>query len=198
MLGRIYYQALSLHRPHSTIQSNSRQFGNRMNKAIEDRLHALECRLERVESQLELYQALSTYGPAVDSLSLDLAASLWTHDGVYDIGDERFDMAGHADILDTLNADYHKDLVAKGCAHTMSLPLIAIKEQQAIGLGYHRLYTHEDTGFGLHRLSVSRWDWVKESGRWVATRRTHRLLDGSPEARELIRQTLADMQSLKG
>ena len=168
-----------------------------MSTAIEDRLNALEHRLQDVESQLELYQAVSTYGPAVDSLSLDLAASLWTEDGVYDIGDERFDMAGHADILDTLNADYHQDLVAKGCAHTMSLPLIAIKDDKAIGLGYHRLYTHQDAGFGLHRLSISRWDWVKASGRWVATRRTHRLLDGSPEGRELIRQTLDDMQTLK-
>ncbi len=168
-----------------------------MSKTLEDRLNALEHRLGHVESQLELYQAVSTYGPAVDSLELELAASLWTRDGVYDIGDARFDMAGHAEILDTLSADYHKELVANGCAHTMSLPLIAIKDETAIGLGYHRLYTHEDTGFGLHRLSVSRWDWVKDSGRWVATRRTHRLLDGSPEARELIRQTLADMQSLK-
>ena len=168
-----------------------------MSNAIEDRLNALENRLQLVETQLELYQAVSTYGPAVDSLELELAASLWTEDGVYDIGDDRFDMAGHAEILDTLNADYHKDLVAKGCAHTMSLPLIAIKDDTAIGLGYHRLYTHEDTDFGLHRLSVSRWDWINESGRWVAKRRTHRLLDGSPEARDLIRQTLTDMQALK-
>ena len=82
-----------------------------MSKSIEDRLNALENRLKHVESQLELYQAVSTYGPAVDSLTLDLAASLWTEDGVYDIGDERFDMAGHAEIFNTLNADYHKDLV---------------------------------------------------------------------------------------
>lgn len=169
-----------------------------MSKTLEDRLNALETRLQHVENQLALYQAVSTYGPAVDSLELELAASLWTDDGVYDIGDERFDMAGHADILDTLNADYHQALVAEGCAHTMSLPLIAIKEDKAIGLGYHRLYTHQDEGFGLHRLSVSRWDWVNASGHWVAERRTHRLLDGSPEARDLIRQTLADMQALKG
>ena len=168
-----------------------------MSKTFEDRLNALETRLQDVESQLELYQAVSTYGPAVDSLELGLAASLWTEDGIYDIGDDRFDMAGHAEILDTLSADYHQDLVANGCAHTMSLPLIAIKDDKAIGLGYHRLYTHENSGFGLHRLSVSRWDWVKESGRWVATRRTHRLLNGSPEARDLMRQTLADIQALK-
>lgn len=169
-----------------------------MTDSIEQRLHTLETRLQLVEDQLQLYQALSTYGPAVDSMSLELAASLWTEGGVYDIGDERFDMKGHQEILDTLNADYHRELVANGCAHTMSLPLITIKGDRAIGLGYHRLYKHDDEAFVVHRLSVSRWDWRKQADRWMATRRTHRLLDGSQEARSLISQTLEEMQALRG
>ena len=129
--------------------------------STEERIAQLEARLTQVEDQLALYQSVSAYGPAVDSLQSKIAAELWTEEGVYDIGDPQFDAAGRDEIQALFDADYHRGLVASGCAHTMTLPHIKIAGDRAIGLGYHRLFTQDSGGYQLFRLSVSRWEWVR-------------------------------------
>lgn len=164
-------------------------------QAMAERLAAMESRLAQVEDQLALYQSVSAYGPAVDSLQSAMAAELWTEDGVYDIGDPRFDASGREAIQALFEADYHRHLVAQGCAHAMTLPHIRIAGDRALGLGYHRLFTHTDEGYQLFRLSVSRWEWQRTAQGWRTTRRVHRLLDESGAGRELLRQTLADLET---
>ena len=44
--------------------------------SLEQRIAALEARLTQVEDQLAFYQAVATYGPAVDSLTNDVAGDL--------------------------------------------------------------------------------------------------------------------------
>ena len=160
---------------------------------LEAKLAWMEARLQAVEDQLALYQSVSAYGPAVDALQTQMAAELWTEDGVYDIGDARFDARGHAAIEALFTAEYHQSLVAQGCAHTMTLPHIKIAGDRALGLGYHRLFTHTDGEYRLFRLSVSRWEWMRTDQGWRTTRRVHRLLDESGEGRALLQRTLTDM-----
>ena len=165
--------------------------------ALSESIRELKARLTTVEDQLALYQSVSAYGPAVDSLQNQMAAELWTEDGVYDIGDPRFDAQGREAIQALFDADYHQQLVAQGCAHTMTLPHIVISGDRALGLGYHRLFTQERGGYELFRLSVSRWEWLKTESGWQTTRRVHRLVAEDGAAQVLLRDTLADMKAFE-
>jgi len=159
-------------------------------------IEELTRRLSAVEDQLALYQSVSAYGPAVDSLQNQMASELWTEDGVYDVGDPRFDASGREAIKGLFDADYHQQLVAQGCAHTMTMPHVVVSADVALGLGYHRLFTHEAEGYQLFRLSVSRWEWRRTNAGWLTTRRVHRLLSDNGVGRDLLRQTLEDMDRL--
>jgi hypothetical protein len=164
--------------------------------SLEQRIATLEARLTQVEDQLALYQAVTTYGPAVDSLTNDVAGDLWFEDGSYDIGDPSFAMDSREEIIAVMNGAGHGALVNQGCAHVMSTPLVGIAGDRAIGLGYHRLYRHTGAGYECYRLSVSRWDWIRDGSSWRAHKRTHRLLDGSADARTLLRETLLEIRSM--
>jgi hypothetical protein len=158
-------------------------------------IEALEQRVRALEDQIALYQAVSAYGPAVDSLSAEAAASLWTEDGVYDAGGPPApQMNGREAIIKMVNTDPHQSLAAQGCGHMMTLPLLKVDGDQAVGLGYHRLYQRAGDGFKLWRLTASRWDWVRQPDGWKAARRTHRVIDGGDEARSLLRDTLREIR----
>jgi hypothetical protein len=45
---------------------------------VEEAVRRLEERVSLLEDQVELYQLISSYGPAVDSGSGDVAAGIWT------------------------------------------------------------------------------------------------------------------------
>lgn len=157
----------------------------------------LRARVQALEDQLALYQSVATYGPAVDSRSTEAAAGLWSEGGVYDVGPAPVGpMHGRQDISAMLEGEIHGSLVAQGCAHLMTLPLVRINGDRAVGLGYHRLYVREAEadGFRLWRLTASRWDWARAGARWEVVNRTHRLLDGSEEARTLLRNSLAEIR----
>ncbi|MFJ4268666.1 nuclear transport factor 2 family protein [Paenarthrobacter nicotinovorans] len=167
-----------------------------MTKTPEDRLEELERRLKVLEDHVALYQALSAYGPSVDSMELDEALDLWEEDGVYDLGDGYPDMVGREGIRAMLEGPIHAGFVQRGCAHTMSLPLLKIDGDTAVGIGYHRLYAQAGDGAHVARLTASRWEWRRQaSGEWKAVKRTHRLLDGREEGRTLLRDTLKEIKS---
>jgi hypothetical protein len=169
----------------------------------EARIAELERRVGILEDHIALYQALSTYGPSVDSMEFTHALALWTKDGVYDLGDgfPELDegrgvhyLTGPEDIVRMLNGKSSRKYFEQGCAHIMTMPLLKIHGDRAIGLGYHRTYIHEAGGARLSRLTASRWEWERqESGGWKAVRRTHRLIDGREAGRALLRDTLLEI-----
>ncbi len=164
-----------------------------MNEDTSKRLAALEARIKDLEDHIALFQTLSTYGPAVDSLQHDEATKLWTDDGIYS-GDSR-EMRGRAEIKEMLDGPDHRSYVAQGCSHIMSMPLLKIEGDRAVGLGYHQLFRHTERGFELFRLTVSRWDWVRAPEGWKAVKRSHRLLNGNASARELLRTTYQEIMN---
>ena len=52
----------------------------------DDRIAALERRVQALDDQLAICQLIATYGPAVDSESAEAVGELWSADGVYDPG----------------------------------------------------------------------------------------------------------------
>jgi hypothetical protein len=168
------------------------------------RIADLERRVQLLEDHIALYQALTTYGPSVDSMEVDEALQLWTEDGVYDLGDGfpaledgegALYLNGREEIRQMLEGPLHAGgFVKQGCAHIMSVPLLKIEGDRAIGIGYHRLHAHGDDGARVARLTASRWEWQRqESGGWKAVLRTHRLLDGREAGRTLLRETLKEI-----
>ena len=153
----------------------------------------LRRRVQHLEDQLELMAMMATYGPAVDSLSIDEAASLWADDGVYDVSGAE-PMEGREAIAVMLHAAPHLSLVGDGCAHVSTLPLIKVDGDVAVGIAYHGVYVRDRDAYRVIRLAASRWDWVRAQNGWKVRRRTHRVLDGSDDARELLRDALHEIQ----
>ena len=163
----------------------------------------LQRRVRVLEDHIALYQSLGAYGPAVDSMELRTAVDGWEPDGVYDLGDGFPDidggrgllvLQGHAEILRMLESPVHGDFVDQGCAHVMSLPLVRIDGDRAVGIGYHRVYAHGENGAYVGKLSASRIEWRRQdSGEWKIVRRTHRLIDGREQGRNLLRDSLREI-----
>ncbi|MFJ4268608.1 nuclear transport factor 2 family protein [Paenarthrobacter nicotinovorans] len=172
-----------------------------------ERIEQLERRVQRLEDHIALLQALATYGPSVDSMELNQAVDLWAPDGIYDLGDgfEEVDSGhghvqfnGQSEIREMLHGPIHWDkYVRDGCAHDMSLPLLGISGDRAVGIGYHTVFAYDSKGARAERLAASRWDWKRQaSGEWKAVRRTHRLLDGREGGRALLKDALEDIKKL--
>ncbi|WP_307874725.1 nuclear transport factor 2 family protein [Frankia nepalensis] len=92
-----------------------------------------EARLRRVEDEAAIRRLILSYGPAADAGLADLAASTWTHDGVYD-----WDANGtpHDSRAAMLRTDGHQNLIQTGAAHIAGPPLINIDGDTATAITY--------------------------------------------------------------
>lgn len=167
---------------------------------IDERLAAMEARLAALEDQVQIYQLMSAYGPLVDSGAADDVAELWTKDGVYDWGggpapdptvELRQGAAGAAfgqpAIAAMVRGDYHQQIIGGGAGHVIGLPHVAVDGDSAVAISYSRLYRRDGDGFKVWRVAANRWELVRTSSGWRVLRRTNRVLDGSAEARALLR-----------
>lgn len=153
--------------------------------SIEHRLEALENRLRAVEDQMEIYQLIAAYGPAVDSLSGAAAAALWQPEGSYQAGE--FAFSGKAAIEALVDMEPHRSYVADGCAHVLSLPHLTITGDTAVARNYSRIYRHDGTYWRIERASANRWELARGPDGWQVVRRTNRLLNGEEAARDLLK-----------
>lgn len=154
---------------------------------IEETVTALAARVHALEDRLAVYELLATYGPSVDGAARDVAASLWTADGSYDSGVGVFE--GSAGIAAMVEGDMHQGIIAGGSAHLISLPHVEVDGDTAVATCYSQLlrYNPEAGEFRVWRATANRWELVRTDGRWRVQRRLNKLLDGSEEARALLR-----------
>jgi hypothetical protein len=153
---------------------------------LEMRLDRLEREVRHLEDQLDIYRILASYGPAVDTRSEEAVAALWAEDGRYDYGGRPH--VGAQDVATLVNNDAHVDYVGRGCAHVISMPLVQVRGDQAVATGYSRVYLHAEDGWKVERASANRWEFVRTADGWKVKDRVNRLLDGSSEARALLRR----------
>jgi hypothetical protein len=154
----------------------------------------LEQRVQALEDKLAIYQLIMSYPLAVDSAAVDFAASVWTPDGVFDRGagdpekhSGNFDGAYGIDaILKEVGGPALQAAREAGLAHIMTAPQIEIRGDEASATGYTVMVARDGKDFRVRRPTANRWDLVRDGDRWKIKRRTLRLLDGSPEARELL------------
>ena len=152
----------------------------------EDQIAALSRRVQALEDNVAICQLIATYGPAVDSQSEQALAELWSQDGVYDPSGTRA-YENRAEVGGLVYREPHLSYLQAGCAHVLSLPLVAVDGDTAVAVNHSRVYLRDGASWRLERVSANRWELDRVDGVWQVRRRTNRLLDGDPAARELLR-----------
>jgi ketosteroid isomerase-like protein len=157
----------------------------------EDRLAALERRLQDAEDRLALLQIVAGYGPAVDSGSPEATADIWTADGVYDTFPVV--LQGREALTAMVRGERHQGLIQHGAAHVLGMPHIRLDGDEAVVTNYSQLMVRNDDGesFRVWRTGVNRWHFVRTAEGWKATHRVNRQLDGTPEGRALLAAAVA-------
>lgn len=148
------------------------------------RLAALETRQRALEDELAIMRLIASYGPAVDTRNAQATAALWAEDGSYDFGGPRLDGAKAVGAL--VDLDTHRDFVARGCAHVLSLPLVTLDGDRATAICYSQVLVADGDGWRAARVSANRIHLARGAGGWRITTRETRLLDGSEAARALL------------
>ncbi len=152
---------------------------------------SLEQRLQHVEDMIAIYQAISAYGPSVDSDCFGEAAELWAAHGTYEIpGIAKCE--GREEIIGLFEGDQHQTLIRNGAAHVLSMPHVTIEKDRAVATNYGRVYVPREDGFGLYRVIATRWEFVRTDKGWKIERRINHLLDGRAEARDLLGQGIKE------
>lgn len=154
----------------------------------DQRIEALERRLQAVEDRLSIYNLISAYGPAVDSCSIENNAELWAEDSVYEVGGLG-EYVGHPGLREMIEGPFHQEVTSGGSGHVLSLPHVHLAGDRAVATNYAKLFEHRDGAFTLRRLVVSRWELERRDGVWKIKRRTNLLLDGSPDSKALLART---------
>jgi hypothetical protein len=157
---------------------------------LEATVAALAARLQAVEDQLAITQLVVSYGPAVDSGSAAEVAGLFLEDGVYDSRPPG-PMEGRVGISAMVGSEGHQTLIHNGCGHVMAAPVVTVDGDRAVATGYSRVYRRVGEGFEVWRLAANRWELERTPDGWQVRYRVNRLLDGSDEARDLLRRGVA-------
>ena len=154
---------------------------------VEERLAALEARVQSAEDQLEIIRLLNTYGPAVDSGGSRDGAALWSEDGTYDVGGMHR-ATGHDNIAALYDAQGHKDLIYQGSAHLTATPRITLKGDTAEAVAYSFVVLRGDKGWNVWRASANCWSLKRTPNGWRITERYNRPLDGSEDSHATLRR----------
>lgn len=164
----------------------------------------LEERTRLIEDRLEIYNLIASHPPSADTGASAYTASVWTEDGVFDRGDEFAKPAGRAAIAGTSSSPEHRRAIEEGIAHFAGLPYVRVTGDTAFAISYIQILVPDrvgpvfevpnygaSRGFHVHRVAANRWDFVRTAEGWRIKRRRLRPLDGSEEAREILRGTFA-------
>ena len=149
------------------------------------RLAALEARLADLEDREAIRNLIARYGPLADAGEAAAVASLWTEDGVYDVGGFGAS-AGRAAIAALITGPTHLQLMRDGCAHLLGPVHVHVDGARAVAVGHSCVFRHNGTAFEAYRVAANRWELLKRDGQWQVARRSNRLLDGDAAARALL------------
>lgn len=162
---------------------------------MEQRIAALEARLQAAEDRLAILDLLNTYGPLVDSAEGDAAADLWEEGGSY-----AFVYEGelkHLTAPDELAPMYgwpgHLELVEAGVSHFTGTPRIMLSGDSAKAVGYSFVVLRDNAGEGwkVWRAAVNRWLLKRTAAGWKISERRSVPLDGSDLSLATMREVLA-------
>ncbi|MBJ7356143.1 nuclear transport factor 2 family protein [Nocardioides sp.] len=152
----------------------------------EERLARLEERVRRVEDELAITRLVASYGPLVDAGEAEAVAGLWAQDGQYDV--EGWQMTSREDIRAMVESDGHQGLIGGGCSHFLGPAHVHVRGDEAVAVCESILIRHREGGYSVRRAGANHFHLHRERDGWRIKHRTTRALDGSAEARELLRK----------
>jgi uncharacterized protein (TIGR02246 family) len=152
----------------------------------EERLTRLEERVGRLEDELAITRLVAAYGPLVDAGEAEAVAGLWAPDGQYDV--EGWQMTSREDIRAMVESDGHQGLIEEGCSHFLGPAHVHVRGDDAVAVCESILIRHREGGYSVRRAGANHFHLHRERDGWRIKHRTTRALDGSAEARELLRK----------
>lgn len=157
---------------------------------LDQRIAALEERVRLLEDHVAVLRLIGSWGPAVDTGSSRAAGDLWDENGVLDSDLSRLE--GPAAVTAMVESDGQQQLIAHGCAHVQSAPVVTVDGDRATVIAYSQVFLHADEGHDVWRVSANRWECARTPAGWRITRRVNRVIDGSGESHEILAQALAE------
>jgi len=167
-----------------------------MNDSLEDRVRA-------VEDKLAIFHLIASHPPAADTGTDRYYRDAFAADGEMDLGGGK-GARGNATIGALVKTPEHQAAIAGGLCHFAGLPRVEIKGDSAVALSYLQIITPDrqaaprevsghgsTTGFRIHRVGANRWELKRSKDGWKVVRRTLRPLDGTDDARALLRKAIA-------
>lgn len=155
----------------------------------DDRLAAMEARLQRLEDERAIERLIASYGPLVDAGNADATADLWAVDGTYDV--EGWPMRSRDDVAAMVRSDAHQGLITRGCAHFLGPVVVTVTGDEAVAVCESALFVKASKGFAVYRAGANHFRLQRRDGRWQIVHRTTRALDGGDEARQLLAEGVA-------
>lgn len=165
--------------------------------------HSLEDRLRAVEDKLAIYHLIASHPPAADTGTGRYYRDAFTADGEVDLGGGK-GANGNEAIAAIVGTAEHQAAIAGGLCHFAGLPRVELNGDTAVATSYLQIITPDrqaaprelsghgtSTGFRIHRVGANRWELKRGEDGWKVTRRTLRPLDGSEDARALLRRAIA-------
>jgi hypothetical protein len=170
---------------------------------MEEAIATLRRRLSDVEDRLEILNLIASHPPAADTGTAAYYRDAFMVDAVTDLGGGKA-ARGNKAIGAIVERPEHQAAMAQGLAHFAGLPHIELHGDTAVVTSYLQILTPnvdaepatlaghgESKGFRVHRVGANRWELKRTPQGWKIARRELRTLDGSPEARELLRRMFA-------
>ena len=162
-----------------------------------------EDRLRAVENTLAIYHVIASHPPAADTGTDSYYRDAFTTNGSVDLGGGK-GATGNEAIAAIVRTPEHQAAIAGGLCHFAGLPRVELDGDTAVATSYLQIITPDrqavprevsghgsTTGFRIHRVGANRWELRRGEDGWKVTRRTLRPLDGSDDARALLREAIA-------
>lgn len=169
--------------------------GSNVGKTIEDRIRA-------IEDRLEIYNLIASHPPSADSAAHNHVRSIFVEDAVLDLGGTKT-ASGNQAISEMPQKPEHHQAIRGGLAHFAGLPHVTIDGDNAVVTSYLQILAAHPTaeeievpahgktrGYRIHRVGANRWELVRTPQGWKIKRRTYRTLDGTDPALDILRQAL--------
>lgn len=163
----------------------------------------LEDRLRAVEDTLAIYHLIASHPPAADTGTDSYYRNAFTSDATIDLGGGKA-KTGNEEIAAVVKTPEHQAAIAGGLCHFAGLPRVQLNGDTAVAISYLQVLAPNreakpvelsghglSSGYRIHRLGANRWDLKRTKDGWKVTRRAYRMLDGTDDARALLRQGIA-------
>jgi hypothetical protein len=162
----------------------------------------LEDRLRAVEDKLAIFHLIASHPPAADTGSDGYYRDAFMPDAVVDLGGGKA-ATGNEAIAAVVKRPEHQAAIAGGLCHFAGLPRVELDGDSAVAISYLQVLAPAreakpvdlsghglSRGYRIHRLGANRWDLKRTKDGWKVTRRAYRMLDGTEDARELLRKAV--------